>query len=496
LKSIVSESYSQKKGEVLLHFTNASGQSQGIIQVTLSGDFSSLSFPDQFFRARRNTIDIFKELIGKRLEDIQLIENDRSFIMYFQSNISLLFKMHGNRSNLILYQDRKILSVYNIKLVKDLSLCPMSLEKKVDYSFSSFLEKGYKKTFPTLGKGVWSYAEDHRIDQMEPKEQYEWFLELLKGFETKEFYVTRIDGEVVLSLMKPGEVLEILNNPIEALNSFYQAHFRYNAIDKLRNSIQQTIQTRIRQAQQYYDKCTTSLQELETNTGPQQLADIIMANLYNIPAGSEEVELFDFYNNQNIMVKLSTKESPQKNAERLYKKGKSRPLEIANLKKHQESKFQFIKQGEYDLLVVEQSQSHKELIEVLKRYEKTTQQDIAGDYERFKHIEFMQYHIYIGRNAANNDLLTMKFAHKDDLWLHARDVSGAHVIIKNKAGQKTPKPVIEKAASLAAYYSERKNDSLCPVILTEKKYVRKIKGAPKGAVKVEKEKVLMVVPCE
>jgi predicted ribosome quality control (RQC) complex YloA/Tae2 family protein len=171
-------------------------------------------------------------------------------------------------------------------------------------------------------------------------------------------------------------------------------------------------------------------------------------------------------------------------------------LEIANFKKHQESKLQFIKQGEFDLLAVEQSQSHKELIEVLKRYEKTSQQDIAEDYERFKYVEFMQYHIYIGRNATNNDLLTMKFAHKDDLWLHARDVSGAHVIIKNKAGQKTPKPVIEKAASLAAYYSERKNDSLCPVILTEKKYVRKIKGAPKGAVKVEKEKVLMVVPCE
>ena len=70
------------------------------------------------------------------------------------------------------------------------------------------------------------------------------------------------------------------------------------------------------------------------------------------------------------------------------------------------------------------------------------------------------------------------------------------MVIKKQAGKNFPKDVIEKAASVAAWYSKRKNDSLCPVIYTEKKYVRKVKGAPKGAVKIERESVIMVVPSD
>jgi predicted ribosome quality control (RQC) complex YloA/Tae2 family protein len=80
------------------------------------------------------------------------------------------------------------------------------------------------------------------------------------------------------------------------------------------------------------------------------------------------------------------------------------------------------------------------------------------------------------------------------LWLHAKDVSGSHVIIKYQAGKNFPEPVIERAAGLAAFFSKLRTDSLCPVIVTPKKYVRKPKGLPEGAVVVDREKVLMVVP--
>ena len=57
-------------------------------------------------------------------------------------------------------------------------------------------------------------------------------------------------------------------------------------------------------------------------------------------------------------------------------------------------------------------------------------------------------------------------------------------------------PVIERAAELAAYYSKRKTDSLCPVTYTPRKYVRKKKGAPPGQVIVEREEVIMVKPAQ
>ena len=104
------------------------------------------------------------------------------------------------------------------------------------------------------------------------------------------------------------------------------------------------------------------------------------------------------------------------------------------------------------------------------------------------------FRIWVGKDAASNDELTLKYAHKEDLWLHAKDVAGAHVIIKFQAGKKFPKDVVERAAELAAYNSKRKNDTLCPVAFTPKKFVRKRKGDPPGAVVVEREEVMMVVP--
>jgi predicted ribosome quality control (RQC) complex YloA/Tae2 family protein len=114
--------------------------------------------------------------------------------------------------------------------------------------------------------------------------------------------------------------------------------------------------------------------------------------------------------------------------------------------------------------------------------------------ELFRKFEIDDFEILVGKSAKNNDLLTQKYSYKEDLWLHARDVAGSHVLIKYKAGKIFPKQVIEKAAQLAAYYSKRKSDTLCPVIVTPKKYVRKPKGALEGQVLVEREEVLLVKP--
>jgi predicted ribosome quality control (RQC) complex YloA/Tae2 family protein len=144
---------------------------------------------------------------------------------------------------------------------------------------------------------------------------------------------------------------------------------------------------------------------------------------------------------------------------------------------------------------LEKTEVFKEL-ETLKKKYGPKPKAAEVEEEKFKVYELMGFTILVGRNADNNDELTQRFAKKNDLWLHARDVSGSHVVIKHQAGKNFPKPVIEAAASLAAFYSKRKNESLCPVIYTEKKFVRKIKGSPAGKVKVEKENVMLVQPLE
>ena len=112
----------------------------------------------------------------------------------------------------------------------------------------------------------------------------------------------------------------------------------------------------------------------------------------------------------------------------------------------------------------------------------------------YHEFEYHGFKIWVGKNAVSNDQLTFKHSYKEDLWLHVRDVAGSHVIIKYQSGKPFPKNVIERAAQLAAYNSKRKNDSLCPVAYTPRKYVRKRKGDPAGAVIVEREEVIMVEP--
>jgi len=101
----------------------------------------------------------------------------------------------------------------------------------------------------------------------------------------------------------------------------------------------------------------------------------------------------------------------------------------------------------------------------------------------------------VGRNARSNAQLTTRIARPHDLWLHARGVPGSHVVIR-RATRTTeiPRAAVEAAARIAAHYSDARTQTLAPVIVTERKYVRPIKGGPPGMVRVDRETVLDVEP--
>ena len=101
----------------------------------------------------------------------------------------------------------------------------------------------------------------------------------------------------------------------------------------------------------------------------------------------------------------------------------------------------------------------------------------------------------VGRNARSNAHLTTRVARPHDLWLHARGVAGSHVIIRRATRTtEVPRMAIEAAARIAAPYSDARTQTLAPVIVTERKYVRPIKGGPPGMVRVDRETVLDVEP--
>jgi predicted ribosome quality control (RQC) complex YloA/Tae2 family protein len=219
-----------------------------------------------------------------------------------------------------------------------------------------------------------------------------------------------------------------------------------------------------------------------------------MANLNTVPTGATTVQLPNFYNGQAEEIKLKAELSPQKNAALFYKKAKNQAIEIEFLTQSLKSKENEL-QSLSDLInSIEQARDLKSLRSIVKDLNVDKTQGKETSVTPFHKFEHKGFRILVGKNALNNDLLTLKHATKDDLWLHAKDVAGSHVVIKHQPGKKFPKDVIERAAQLAAYNSKRKTESLCPVIFTPKKFVRKRKGDPAGAMVVEKEEVIMVVP--
>src|SRR5947208_10946311 len=104
------------------------------------------------------------------------------------------------------------------------------------------------------------------------------------------------------------------------------------------------------------------------------------------------------------------------------------------------------------------------------------------------------FRVLVGKNAKQNDELTMKIAKKEDLWFHARHVPGSHVVLQTTNSKQIPKEAIEQAAEIAAYFSDAKTQKHAPVAYTRRKFVRKRKGSAPGEVVIEKEEVVLVTP--
>lgn len=101
--------------------------------------------------------------------------------------------------------------------------------------------------------------------------------------------------------------------------------------------------------------------------------------------------------------------------------------------------------------------------------------------------------LLVGKNSRQNEDVTFHQATANDMWLHARGVAGAHVIIK-AAGREIPRSTIEQAASLAAYYSEARGSTSAPVDYTLQRHVRHMKGGGPGMVIYERERTIYAEP--
>ena len=484
----LTECYSQEKDVIYLHF---SGKIQLILKAHLRGSFSCLSFPDKHFRARRNVIDLFTEILDREVLSVNMHQFDRSFSIQMESDYELVFKMHGQRSNLALFKNGDLVKIFksSIKSDNNLKLDTLNKELPALEDFEQF-EWNLAKAFPVLGREVIDHIYRSSWQDMSSKQRLLLLNETVSDLQelSSAWITSGVDLPAVT--LYPSENAASFTDPLELLSKFAAEYLKKRNYQLARQKLETLLNQKIKKAKTYIIKTEKQLEKIENEIDYSDQADLIMANLH-LFADSREVLLKTFDGAGEILIKLKENISPVKHAENLYRKSKNKKIEIATIQENIAGKKKELERLTKELSEIDQFVSEKELKERLKTHHKVKVKTESTEYHEF---DFDGFKIRVGKNAKNNDKLTFQNGYKEDMWLHVKDARGSHVLIKYRSDRKFSKIVIEKAAQLAAHYSKRNTEGLVPVIYTPRKFVRKRKGDPAGAVVVDKEQVLLVEP--
>jgi len=301
--------------------------------------------------------------------------------------------------------------------------------------------------------------------------------------------------------------LQSLESDYEACADVRTASWRYIRIffrnyqfTRKKKHLQQHLSQYINRLERKLKRQQTDYQGLSSAKDYQKQADTLLANLQRIEKGARQVSLPRVDNPDELLeIELNPRLTPAQNAEKRYKKARR----IRSSKAELTSTIQETKQ---ELAELKQTQAMLQRADdwaALKKIEKALPQSIfqyprtPRDYERLPyHLFYYQgWEILVGKGARDNDRLTFKVAKPIDFWLHAQQVPGSHVVVRNpEKKQSLPQAVLVHAAALAAGYSQAKHAGLVPVVYTMKKYVWKRKSMPPGRVFMKYEKTVFAEP--
>ena len=297
-----------------------------------------------------------------------------------------------------------------------------------------------------------------------------------------------------LSLYENKEKVESISSLVE---NFYHNNSLRDRINQKASGFKKILTTKLNRLTNKYLAMNDELLNNQSKEDLKIFADLLSINIYKLQKGMEKVTVENIYDNmKEIEISLDEKKSPRENIEAYYKKYKKLKTadEIikAELPKIEEE-MKYIKQILETIEIItelnELSEIEEELISLgYVRKNKKNKQKL----EKSKPYVFETDSgalIYVGKNNLQNENLTLKFANKNDIFFHAQDVPGSHVILR---GSNLTEDDYKIAGFLAGYYSYFKNEGYANVDYTEKKHIRKAKGTGLGMVYYDNFKTLFI----
>ena len=248
-------------------------------------------------------------------------------------------------------------------------------------------------------------------------------------------------------------------------------------------------------------------QDLENHGDPEKWkrdGDLLLANLANAVREGDTVLVVNYFDERTptVEIEVDANISLTNAAEKFFKrytKARNARVEIEKRLEiiNREIEFWNAKKYELDEAAREEDRDFLEMLLGDEPPEKPSKSK-AGHAAAFNgarhYLSSDNFEILVGKAAKDNDYLTFRVAKAQDLWLHAADYAGSHVVVKNPNRAEIPSKTLIEAAQLAAFFSQAKTHPKAAVHYTQKKFINKPKGAGAGLVSLSSFKTILVEP--
>ncbi|MCO4683559.1 fibronectin/fibrinogen-binding protein [Streptococcus infantarius subsp. infantarius] len=485
----------------------------GRLQITKT-DFQNPQTPNTF------TMIMRKYLQGAVIENITQIENDRILEIAFSNKneigdnikVTLVVEIMGKHSNIILIDKAESKIIESIKhigfsqnsyrtiLPGSTYIAPPKTDAKNPFTVSDeklfeilqtedLAPRHLQKLFQGLGRDT---AENLAAQLSDDK------LKQFRAFFARPVQPNMTDKSfAAVPFDKSGQTFDSLS---ELLDVFYQDKAERDRVNQQSSDLIHRVQTELDKNIKKLAKQEKELAATENAEEFRQKGELLTTYLSMVPNNQDQVELDNYYTNEKITIALDKSLTPNQNAQRYFKKYQK----LKEAVKHLTGLIEETKHTITYLESVETALSHASISDIEDIREELVETGFVKRRtrdKRHKRKKPEQYLasdgktiIMVGRNNLQNDELTFKMAKKGELWFHAKDIPGSHVLIKDNLNPSDE--VKTDAAELAAYYSKARLSNLIQVDMIEAKKLNKPTGAKPGFVTYTGQKTLRVTPTE
>lgn len=485
----------------------------GRIQTT-EANFQNPQNPNTF------TMIMRKYLQGAVIETIQQIENDRilEIIVSNKNEIgdhikaTLVVEIMGKHSNIILIDKNEHKIIESIKHVgfsqnsyrtilpgstyiappKTKAINPFDISDQTLFELlqtNDLSPKNLQQLFQGLGRDT-ALELSHCLKDNK--------LNDFRQFFSREYYPSLTEKS--FSAVQFSSSHETFQSLGQLLDYYYQEKAEKDRIAQQASDLIHRVQSELEKNIKKLAKQQDELLATENAEEFRQKGELLTTYLSMVPNNQDVVVLDNYYTNQTIEISLDRALTPNQNAQRYFKKYQKLKEAVKHLKgiiSDTENTITYLESVETSLnhaSMEDINDIREELVETgfIKRRahdkqhkRKKPEQYLASDGKTI---------IMVGRNNLQNDELTFKMARKGELWFHAKDIPGSHVLIRDNLNPSDE--VKTDAAELAAYYSKARLSNLVQVDMIEAKKLNKPSGTKPGFVTYTGQKTLRVTPTQ